>query len=74
MDQNEYQDSCEVFENESKESEEEVQEIKSELITKPKTKSAIWNFFHVESDSERHRVTWINQFAANVWNLVQLRT
>ena len=41
-----------VHENESEESEQEVQEIESMLITKPKTKSAVWNFFRVESDSD----------------------
>ena len=53
--------SSEVRESENEESEEEVQEIESELIAKPKTKSAVWNFFRVESDSEGHLVTWINR-------------
>ena len=44
--------SSDVRESENEESEEEVQEIESELIAKPKTKSAVWNFFRVESDSE----------------------
>ena len=48
----ENKDHSEVRENESEESEEEVQEIEYELIAKPKTKSAVWNFFHVENDSE----------------------
>ena len=41
-----------LYESENEESEEVVQEIESELIAKPKTKSAVWNFFRVESDSE----------------------
>ena len=45
-------DSDEVRENESKRSEDKVQEIESMLIAKPKTKSAVWNFFLVESDSD----------------------
>ena len=42
----------EVRENKSEGSEDEVQEIKSTLIMKPKTKSAVWNFFLVESNSD----------------------
>ena len=45
-------DSDEVRENESEGSEDEVQEVESTLIAKPKTKSAVWNFFLVESDSD----------------------
>ena len=44
-------DSDVVRENESERSEDEVQEIKSTLIAKPKTKSAVWNFLLIESDS-----------------------
>ena len=51
MDLNEDDYSSEARENESEESE-EVQEIKSTLIAKPKTKSAVWNFFCIESDSD----------------------
>ena len=54
MDLNEDDYSSEARENESEESEEEVQEIESTLIAKPKTKSAVWNFFRVESDSDGH--------------------
>ena len=49
MDLNEDDYSSEARENES---EEEVQEIESTLIAKPKTKLAVWNFFRVESDSD----------------------
>ena len=52
MDLNEDDYSNEARENENEESEEEVQEIESTLIAKPKTKSAVWNFFRVESDSD----------------------
>ena len=55
MDHHEGYDSSDyeqVHENESEESEQEVQEVESTLIAKPKTKSAVWNFFHVESDSD----------------------
>ena len=45
-------DSDEVRENKSEGSEDEVQEVESTLIAKPKTKSAVWNFFLVESDSD----------------------
>jgi len=34
-----------AWDNESKESEAEVQETEPTLILKPKTKSAVWNFF-----------------------------
>ena len=57
MDHHEGYDSSDyeqVHENESEESEQEVQEVESTLITKPKTKSAVWNFFRVESDSNGH--------------------
>ena len=46
-----FSDCEEVCENESKESEQEVWEVESTLIAKPKTKLAVQNFFHVESDS-----------------------
>ena len=52
MDHHEGYDSSnyeQVHENESEESE---QEVESTLIAKPKTKSAVWNFFRVESDSD----------------------
>ena len=52
MDWNEDRDSSEASGNESEESEEEVQEIKLRLIVKPKTKSVVWNFFHIKSDSD----------------------
>ena len=51
MDLNEDNYSSEAQENVSEESE-EVQEIESTLIAKPKTKSAVWNFFRIESDSD----------------------
>ena len=54
MDLNKDDYSSEAQENESEESEEEVQEIESTLITKPKTKLAVWNFFRIESDSDGH--------------------
>ena len=57
MDHHEGYDSSDyeqVHENKSEESEQEVQEIESTLITKPKTKSAVWNFFRVDSDSDGH--------------------
>ena len=52
MDRNEDRDSSEASGNESEESEEKVQEIESRLIIKLKTKSMIWNFFRIESDSD----------------------
>ena len=52
MDLNEDQDSSEAREYESEESEEGLQKHRATLIAKPKTKSAVWNFFRVESDSE----------------------
>ena len=51
MDLNKDDYSSESRENESEESE-EVQEIELTLIAKPKTKSAVWNFFLIESDSD----------------------
>ena len=48
MDHNKDRVSNEESRNKSKESEEEVQEIESTLIVKPKTKLAAWNFFHIK--------------------------
>ena len=59
------------LDNESEESEEEIQEFDSRLMVKPKTKSAVWNYFRVESDSNGHP---INQFVVNVWSLLLLVT
>ena len=52
MDHNEGGDSSKESGNKSEESEEEVQEIESTLIVKPKTKLLVWNFFRVESDND----------------------
>ena len=40
-----------IRENETEESDEGVQEVELTLIVKPKTKSAVWSFFCIESDS-----------------------
>ena len=50
----------------SKESEADEHEVDVSLVPKPRMKSAVWNYFHNESNSGGQPINLLKQFALSV--------